>query len=131
MRPIAAHARTNGNDASSRQRKTTAAHRARRHWAPIAAIRRQSPTAIWRFNPQTNRAALADYAWEVRAYTRKCTGKQKVTVHTRHSQNVLSGLLRSYATTFAHKKALPSSLCIQIFPHASMINIWIHMMSKL
>ena len=47
----------------------------------------------------------------------------RVTVHTRHSQNVLSGLLRSYATTFAHKKALPSSLCIQIFPHASMINI--------
>ena len=31
------------------------------------------------------------------------------------------GLLRSFATTFAHKKALPSSLCIQLIPHASMI----------
>ena len=31
------------------------------------------------------------------------------------------GLPRSFATTFAHKKALPSSLCIQLIPHASMI----------
>ena len=30
-------------------------------------------------------------------------------------------LLRSYATIFAHNKALPSSLCIQPIPHASMI----------
>ena len=31
------------------------------------------------------------------------------------------GLPRSFATTFAHKKALPSSLYIQLIPHASMI----------
>ena len=41
------------------------------------------------------------------------------------------GLPRNYATTFAHKKALPSSLCIQVIPHASMIIPWIHMMSEL
>ena len=32
-----------------------------------------------------------------------------------------SGLLRSYAPIFAHKKALPPSLCIRVIPHASMI----------
>ena len=31
------------------------------------------------------------------------------------------GLLRSVATVFAHKKALPSSLWIKVIPHASMI----------
>ena len=31
------------------------------------------------------------------------------------------GLLRSYTTIFAHKKALPTSLYIQVIPHASMI----------
>ena len=41
------------------------------------------------------------------------------------------GLLRSVATIFAHKKALPSSLCIQVIPHASMNITWIHVMSEL
>ena len=61
-----------------------------------------------------------------------------VTVHTRHSQKSSLASDTSWtlfkkvpATTFAHKKALPSSLCIQLIPHASMIITWIHVMSEL
>ena len=50
---------------------------------------------------------------------------------TRAIRKTPFGLLRSCAPIFAHKKALPSSLCIQVIPHASMVITRIHVMSEL
>ena len=47
----------------------------------------------------------------------------KLLQFTRAIRKTPFGLLRSYAPIFAHKKALPSSLCIQISLHARMIDI--------